>query len=65
MATSRTGVFKIGNLAKAMCRAVNIATPAIQRAYPNNPTLMAALTAANLACQTLSSEVDAVREFGD
>lgn len=62
---SRTGVFKIGNLAKAMCKAVTISTPAIQRAYPSNAALMAALQAANTACQLLASEVDSVKVYGD
>lgn len=62
---SRTGVFSIGNLAKKLCKAVLIATPAIKRAYPNNLTLLAALATANTACQLLAEEVDAVVVYGD
>lgn len=52
-------------LATKMCKYVAIATPVIQRLYPDNTTLQAALTAANTACQTLSAELAAVREYGD
>jgi len=48
-----------------MCKYIVAFTPAIQRAYPSNSALLAALAAANAACGVLASELQEVREYGD
>lgn len=52
-------------IARNLCRAVAAFTPAIEKAYGDNATLMAALVAANTACATLVSEIEDVRVYGD
>lgn len=61
----RTYIPLIIAVTKRLCQVINTATPTIQRLYPSNGTLLAALTAANTACSLLNAEANAVREFGD
>lgn len=62
--TRRLGVPSLIDVAKEMCRLITLFSPIIQRAYPNNAALLAALAAANAACATLHLECEKVREFG-
>jgi len=52
-------------VAKRLCYLINAFTPVIQKKYPTNAALLAALAAANAACAVLQSELVTVREFGD
>lgn len=65
MPIRRTGRGVTRHTAYKLCRLVTKFTPIIQRAYPNNPSLMLALETANAACSVLVSELDAVAEYGD
>lgn len=62
---ARTYVPTLLAIAVRMCKIIAKATPIITQLYPSNTALLAALAAANAACQTLSSELAAVREYGD
>lgn len=61
----RTGISSINKIAKEMCRLVTTFTPIIQRIYPENVALLAALDAANAACALLVVESENALEFGD
>jgi hypothetical protein len=61
----RTGVPTIHNLAKRMCRKLAQFSPIIKALYPDDLTLIAALTAAEIACSELAYQVGQVREYGD
>jgi len=61
----RIGVPTLMRVAHQMCKYIVAFTPAIQRAYPSNSALLAALAAANAACGVLASELQEVREYGD
>jgi len=63
--TSRTGVPTLIYIAQQLCKYVVKFTPAIERLYPANAALLAALEAANSACGVLSTELRKVREVGD
>lgn len=60
----RTGLIVLRNLAYRFCKTYPIWASAIERAYPGNSTLKAALDAANAACAVLVDEVEAVRSYG-
>jgi hypothetical protein len=61
----RTGVPSLIWVARRLCLLVVQFTPVIQRTYPENTALLAALAAANAACSVLGTELEAVREYGD
>lgn len=61
----RTGLSKVRTLARGLCGAVAVATPAIRRIYGSNAALMASLEAANAACALLVEEVDGITVAGD
>jgi len=61
----RTGIPTMIGVAKRLCYLINAFTPVIQKKYPTNAALLAALAAANAACAVLQSELVTVREFGD
>lgn len=62
--TRRTGVPSLISLAKRMCQLIVQFSPVIQKLYPENAALHAALAAANAACAALHLELEAVREYG-
>jgi hypothetical protein len=53
----RTGLPSLAVVAREMCRLIAYATPIVQRVYPGNAPLLAALAAANAACEVLHSEI--------
>jgi len=61
----RTGLPTIRDVAYRMCQLVVQFTPIIQRAYPENAALQAALSAANVACAALVEEADMQLPVGD
>lgn len=61
----RTGIPIIQTVAQKLCKYVTRYSPVIAKLYPDNEVLLAALTAAAAACQTLQIELEAVREYGD
>lgn len=61
----KTGVPSILQVARELCRLITKFSPVIASLYPSNTALQAALAAANAACETLASELTAVRELGD
>lgn len=63
--TSRTGVPSLILVARELCRLIFKFSPVIQRAYPSNLALQAALLAANSACDVLRLELEGVRDYGD
>lgn len=62
---ARTGVPTLSKVAHQLCKYVVLFSPTIQRAYPDNVTLQAALATALAACNALGEELEAVREYGD
>lgn len=61
----RTGVPTLLKLSDKLCRLLAKYTSVIVLLYPDNGPLQAALSAAIVACQTLSQELAKVREYGD
>lgn len=61
----RTGVPSLMDIASRMCLLITKFTPIIVQQYPGNPALLAALSAANAACQALHEQLALVREYGD
>jgi hypothetical protein len=57
--TAKNGLSSLNRTAKALCRAVQFAGPAIRAQYPGNAPLLAALTAAELLCDQLPAATDA------
>jgi len=51
--------------AKLLCGLTARATPTITKYYGENAALMAALSAANVACAALIVQLQLVREYGD
>lgn len=62
---SRTGIWTLNQLAKKMCAAIVTFTPIIQRTFPENAALQAALSAANAACAVLATETSNEFVYGD
>ena len=60
----RTHVPKIIRVAHALCRAIAIGTPIIQRYYPEDELVLTLLAAANEACAALGSHLETLRETG-
>lgn len=63
--TTRTYVPTLQKVAKQLCKYVVLGAPVIERQYPGNATLQAALATALAACQLLDVELEDVREYGD
>lgn len=63
--TRRTGIPTMQKLAVRLCTAITAFTPIIVVAYPGDTVILAALAAAQTACQTLSAELAARRDYGD
>lgn len=61
----KTYVPTLLSLSVKLCRYIARATPIMTQLYGSNATLMAALAAANAACNELSQELAAVRDYGD
>jgi hypothetical protein len=61
----RTGVPTLIKIAQRMCQVIVQFAPIIQRAYPSNAALHAALAAAMAACSVLEAELVEVRAYGD
>lgn len=53
----KIGFYSIKKAAQEICKYVPLFTPIIQRLYPNNATLLAALATANAACAELVKEI--------
>lgn len=62
---ARTYLPIIIQLTKKLCQIILLATPVIQRLYPDNTTLQNALSTANSACALLNSEALLQRPTGD
>lgn len=60
----RTGLPSILEVAHKLCKLIVTFTPYIQRLYPDNAALLAALAAANAACMALGEEVQNAIEPG-
>jgi len=60
----RNGAPSMMTAAKILCRLIVDFTPVIQRLYPTNTSLLAALAAANAACATLHAELGEIRSYG-
>lgn len=56
----RNGLRSIREFAQNVCKYITFWTPVIKLAFPANPALYAALTAANQACALLVDEADKV-----
>lgn len=61
----RTGVPTMLKVAQRLCQLIVLFGPIIKNLYPANTTLAAALDTASAACQALTAELAAVREYGD
>jgi hypothetical protein len=61
----KTHVPKLLLLAHALCRGIAVSTPIIQRSFPENTAVLAALAAANAACAALGTELETLRTIGD
>jgi len=61
----KDGVSTLLKYARLMCAAVNKFAPIIRAKYPDNPTLMIALAAAETMCATFIDEFEAIRNYGD
>lgn len=62
---ARNGIPSILQVAQRLCQLVVKFTPVLTAQYPGNATLLAALTAANLACAELAAQAALVRQYGD
>ena len=56
----RNGLRSVRNFAQQVCKYITTWTPIIRLAFPANPALQAALSAANSACALLVEEADKV-----
>jgi len=61
----RIGLATIRALAFKMCRMISTFGPIIERTYPDNAALMAALAASQAACHVLVSQADGALPVGD
>lgn len=60
----RTHVPKLIKIAHALCAAISIATPIIQRYFPEDETVLTLLAAAQEACAALGVHLETLREAG-
>lgn len=58
----RTHVPKLLRIAHALCKAITIATPIIQRYYPEDQTILTLLAAAQEACAALGVHLETLRD---
>jgi len=63
--TKRTGIPSILKIAKTFCRLIILFTPLIRQVTNNDSSVMAALSAALLACRLLEDELEPYRVLGD
>jgi len=61
----KTYIPSVHNAAQDMCKLLARATPVIVRIYGGNAALLAALSAANAACDVLVQEAGNVRSYED
>lgn len=61
----RTGVPSLIDVAHELCRLLAKFSALITKLYEGNDALIAALTAAQIACAALEAELLLVRDFGD
>ena len=61
----RTGVSTMYLVSRRLCNLVAAFTPIIKRIYPSNTALHNALATAGAACNVLSQELYAQKDFGD
>jgi len=54
----KIGFYTLRKLAYKMCQAITAFGPLIRRHFADRPLLLAALTAAELACHELVTEID-------
>jgi len=62
--TGRIGFYSIRRYARLMCKYILQFSPVIAKVFPENAALMAALAAANAACEVLVSEIDLANDTG-
>lgn len=60
----RTGLPSLDKIAREMCRLIVTFTPIIRSLYPENAALLAALAAANAACEALEEQISGVLQEG-
>lgn len=54
----KIGFYSLRKVAREMCRFIFIFSPVIRAKYPNNALLLAALSAAEVACHNLVEQID-------
>lgn len=54
----RTGLSSLRRIGLEMCKMIAFASPIVERIYPGNTALKAALSAANAACEVLVAEIN-------
>lgn len=62
---ARTGVPTLLDISKRLCIYLTRYSGVIEKLYPDNSALLAALAAAQTACAVLAVELEKVREYGD
>lgn len=62
--TRRDGLYSLVKTAHTLCTFITFFTPIISRLYGANLPLMAALAAANSACEELARQASAQKEEG-
>lgn len=62
--TQRIGFYSIRRYARLMCKYILQFTPVITKTFPENAALLAALAAANAACEVLVMEIDSADDPG-
>lgn len=60
----RTGLPSLKVVSRTMCRLIYAFTPVIRVVYADRPLLLAALEAANEACDELAKQIDLAVEQG-
>jgi len=64
MSTRRIGFYSLRKVGRELCRLIYVFTPIIRREFPDSLALLAALEAANVACDALVKEIDETAEPG-
>jgi hypothetical protein len=65
VAKIKIGAWTLWKISTDLCRALNKFSPYLKATYSDNPALIAALVAAEEACNLLKAEAYKLREFGD
>jgi len=65
MAKVKIGAWTLWKISTELCRALNKFSPYLKMTYAANPALIAALVAAEEACNLLKAEAYKLREIGD